>query len=152
MLLNTCMAYSGKYNPTYPNKYKGDPTNIIYRSLWERKLMKYLDNHPDVLEWASEEFCIPYRSPLDGKMHRYFPDFYVKKRGVGGTIDELVIEVKPSKHLKEPPAPKRKTRRYFGEMARYAVNQRKFEVAEQFCHARGLKFIIMTEKELDIKW
>ena len=71
--------YQGKFNPKNPHKYKGDFTNIIYRSGWELKLMSYLDKHPHVTKWNSEEIIIPYRSCVDGKMHRYFPDFYVEK-------------------------------------------------------------------------
>jgi hypothetical protein len=73
------MAYSGKYNPINPKKYKGDTSKVIYRSLWERKLMVYCDNTKSVLEWGSEEVIIPYVSPWDGKVHRYFPDFYMLK-------------------------------------------------------------------------
>ena len=73
------MAYSGKFIPKHPDKYRGDPSNVIYRSLWEFKLMKYLDDHKEIVRWSSEEFCIPYRSPIDRKMHRYFPDFWVEK-------------------------------------------------------------------------
>ena len=72
------MAYKGKYRPTRPYKYKGDPTNIIYRSLWERKFMQYCDSTTNVLEWGSEEIALPYRSPIDNKVHRYFPDFILK--------------------------------------------------------------------------
>ena len=71
------MAYRGKYYPSFPRKYKGDPTNIIYRSLWERKFMVYCDKNTNILEWASEEIAIPYRSPIDNRVHRYFPDFYM---------------------------------------------------------------------------
>lgn len=73
-------TYKGRYKPKHPQKYKGDPSNIIYRSSWELKFMKWCDMRPDVLEWQSEEFFIPYKHPIDGKMHRYFPDFYVKVR------------------------------------------------------------------------
>ena len=59
------MSYKGKYKPTNPSKYKGDPTNIIYRSLWERRLMSYLDKHPDVIQWSIEEFCIGYRNTIE---------------------------------------------------------------------------------------
>lgn len=145
------MAYSGKFQPKHPEKYKGDPSRIIYRSLWEFKLMKYLDSHSDVVSWASEEFCIPYRSPIDGRMHRYFPDFWVKKINKSGIIEQVVIEVKPQKHIDPPKEPKRKTRRYMGEVARHAINMRKFEVAERFCSERGMKFQLITEKELNIK-
>ena len=84
-------------------------------------------------------------------MHRYFPDFWVKKKNSSGIIEQVVIEVKPQKHIDPPKTPKRKTRRYMGEMARHAINQRKFEVAEEFCNKRGMKFQLMTEKELNIK-
>ena len=69
------MAYKGKYRPTHPSKYRGKPTNIIYRSLWELKFMKYCDSNKNILEWGSEEVIVPYRSPIDNRYHRYFPDF-----------------------------------------------------------------------------
>ena len=70
------MAYKGKYLPSYPRKYKGDYRNIIYRSLWERKFMRYCDLNENVLQWGSEEICLPYRSPIDNKIHRYFPNIF----------------------------------------------------------------------------
>ena len=145
------MAYSGKFKPKNPSKYRGDTSRIIYRSLWELKLMKYLDSHSDVLRWASEEFAIPYKSPIDGRMHRYFPDFWVEKINKNGSMEQVVIEVKPQKHIDPPPTPKRKTRRYMGALARHAINMRKFEVAEEFCRKKGMKFQLITEKELNIK-
>jgi hypothetical protein len=68
-------TYKGRYSPKNPGKYKGDPTGIIYRSLWERKLMVYLDENKSIIQWSSEEIAIPYISPLDIRYHRYFPDF-----------------------------------------------------------------------------
>ena len=65
------MSYKGKYYPSYPKKYKGDPTNIIYRSLWERKFMVYCDKNEKILEWGSEEIALPYRSPIDNKLCLY---------------------------------------------------------------------------------
>ena len=88
------MSYSGRYNPTNPRKYKGNPMKIIFRSLWERKLMVYCDTNKNVMEWGSEEIIIPYRSPLDGRVHRYFPDFYMKVKSKEG-IKKFIIEVKP---------------------------------------------------------
>ena len=85
------MAYSGKYRPTNPRKYKGDPTNVIYRSLWERKFMQWCDLNSNIMEWGSEEFFIPYRSPVDKRVHRYVPDFYVKCRTTIGTTAKYVI-------------------------------------------------------------
>jgi len=113
--------------------------------------MKYLDVHPDVLSWASEELIIPYVSPIDGRVHRYFPDFYVMKKNQEGIIEEIVIEVKPSKQLQPPKKPAKMTRKYVNEMRTYAINQKKFQTAEEFCRKRGLKYMIMTEHELGIK-
>jgi len=96
------MAYKGKYQPSFPEKYKGDPTNIIYRSLWERKFMVYCDKNENVLEWGSEEIALPYRSPVDGRMHRYFPDFYIKVKESNGNIKKYLIEVKPKKPKDKP--------------------------------------------------
>ena len=140
------MAYSGKFVARNPKKYKGDPNNIIYRSLWELKPMKYLDSHTQIVNWSSEEFCIPYRSPIDRRMHRYFPDFWVEKENG----EQLVIEVKPKQHLVPPKKGKRQTVKYLREMRTFAVNQRKFEVAEEFCNNRGMKFMIMTQDDLGV--
>ena len=96
------MSYKGKYYPSFPRKYKGDPTNIIYRSLWERKFMVYCDKNQNILEWASEEIAIPYRSPIDNRVHRYFPDFYMKVKETNGKIKNYVIEVKPAKQTIPP--------------------------------------------------
>jgi hypothetical protein len=144
------MSYKGFFRPKNPGKYKGNPNNVIYRSSWELKLMVHLDSHPDVLEWSSEEFCIPYRSPIDGKLHRYFPDFFVKKRNPEGITESLVIEVKPKIQV-IPPTPKKKlTRKYLNEVKTYGINSAKWKAAQEFCELRKWKFIIMTEKELGV--
>ena len=109
------MSYKGKYYPSFPRKYKGDPTNIVYRSLWERKFMVYCDKNQNILEWASEEIAIPYRSPIDNRVHRYFPDFYMKVKETNGRIKNYVIEVKPAKQTKPPKKPKRQTKGYIRE-------------------------------------
>ena len=43
------MAYKGKFTPKNPQKYKGNPKNIIYRSSWERRFMSYCDKTKEVL-------------------------------------------------------------------------------------------------------
>ena len=145
------MSYKGKYYPSYPRKYKGDPTNIIYRSLWERKFMVYCDKNDNILEWASEEIAIPYRSPIDNRVHRYFPDFYMKVRERGGKVKRYVIEVKPAKQTKPPVKPKRQTKGYIREAYEYAKNQAKWKMAREFCADRQWEFKVVTEKELGIK-
>ena len=144
------MSYKGKYYPSYPRKYKGDPTNIIYRSLWERKFMVYCDKNQNILEWASEEIAIPYRSPIDNRVHRYFPDFYMKVKEFNGKIKRYVIEVKPAKQTKPPAKPKRQTKGYIREAYEYAKNQAKWKMAREFCADRQWEFKVVTEKELGI--
>ena len=140
-----------KYYPSYPNKYKGDSTNIICRSTWERKFCRWCDLNESILEWGSEEFYIPYISPLDNRVHRYFPDFIIKVKESTGQIKTYVIEVKPKKQTRPPKTPKRKTKSYLYECKTYAVKQAKWKAAVEFCEDRRIKFKIITEDELGIK-
>jgi hypothetical protein len=146
------MAYKGKYKPKFPKKYKGDPTNIIYRSLWERHCMVYFDQNPNILKWCSEEVVIPYKSPIDGRWHRYFPDFLIQVRTKEGDIDTILIEVKPHKETKEPAKRKRITKNYLYEVQTFGINSAKWKAAEEYCADRKWKFMILTEKELGIKY
>ena len=139
------MRYQGKYRPRLPRKYKGDPNKIIYRSSWEYKFMKWCDNTPSVEEWGSEEIAIPYISPVDGKKHRYFPDFYVK---VGKK--RYIVEVKPLYQTKEPKVQRKNTKTYIREVFTYGVNQAKWESARKFCDEVGWEFMLITEKELKV--
>lgn len=146
------MAYKGKYKPKFPKKYKGDPTNIIYRSLWERHCMVYFDQNPNILKWCSEEVVIPYKSPIDGRWHRYFPDFLIQVRTKEGDTDTILIEVKPHKETKEPAKRKRITKNYLYEVQTFGINSAKWKAAEEYCADRKWKFMILTEKELGIKY
>ena len=142
-------TYKGWFNPRHPTKYQGDADNIIYRSTWERRVMKWLDEHPNVLWWSSEELAVPYKSPIDNKMHRYFPDFIAKMRLKDGKVMTYIIEVKPMAQTKMP-IQKRKTKRFLQEMATYAVNQEKWRAADIFCQEHGWKFLVVTEQELGL--
>ena len=143
-------TYKGYYKPRNPNKYKGDPSNIIYRSSWERMCMVYFDNNPNVLQWGSEEVVIPYRSPIDGRLHRYFPDFLIKVRTAKGSTDTILIEVKPYNQTQPPQKRSRKTKKYINEVATYGINTSKWHFAKEYCKDRGWKFQIITEKELGL--
>jgi hypothetical protein len=143
------MSYKGRFKPKNPKKYNGSADNIIYRSSWELRVMKYLDESPNIIWWASEELAIPYRSPVDQKMHRYFPDFIVKVREKTGLIMTYILEVKPDKQTKVP-VQKRKTQKYLQEAATYAINQEKWRAADIFCQDHGWKFKVVTEKDLGI--
>ena len=144
------MAYKGKFQPSNTGKYRGDHRNIIYRSLWERKFMVYCDRNPNILEWGSEEIVIPYRSPLDGRIHRYFPDFYIKVRETGGKIQKYIIEVKPKKQCVEPKKKKERTPAYIREVTEYAKNQAKWTAAKEYCKDHLLQFKILTEDNLGV--
>ena len=145
------MAYKGKYYPKFPHKYKGDPTTITFRSLWERKYMNWCDKNSNILEWSSEEIIIPYISPVDNKIHRYFPDFYTKIKETDGKIRKYIIEVKPLKQTLPPKKPKRQTKGYIREAYEYAKNQAKWKMAKEFCADRQWEFKVVTERELGIK-
>ena len=144
------MAYKGKYIPINPKKYIGNSSQIIYRSLWERKLMVYCDRNDNIIEWGSEEVIVPYRSPWDGKMHRYFPDFYMKVKQTNGKHKKFIIEVKPKAQCKEPTkTPKRKTRKWYKEVQTWGINQAKWKSATDYCENRGMEFKILTEDHLN---
>ena len=138
------MSYKGKFQPSYPNKYRGDHRNIIYRSLWERKFMIYCDLNENILEWGSEEIALPYRSQLDNRVHRYFPDFYIKVKEKNGRLKKMLIEVKPFKQTKEPITQKKKTRSYIYEVTEYAKNQAKWAAASEYCKDRKWEFKVLT--------
>ena len=141
-----------RYKPEYPRKYKGDPNNIICRSSWERKFCRWCDLNENILEWGSEEFCIPYRSPIDRRIHRYFPDFIIKVREQTGDIKRYVIEVKPKKQTRPPvQTSKKRTKTYINEVKTYAVNEAKWKAADEWCKDRLLEFKIITEDQLGIK-
>ncbi len=142
------MAYKTKYLPENVTKYMGNPTKIVCRSTWERKMCKYLDNNVNVLRWASEELSIPYLSPVDNKMHKYYPDFIAEVRTKTGDVKTFLIEVKPYKQTKPPVIKKRKTKSYDTNMKMYAVNEAKWEAAKKLCNDNQWEFTILTENEL----
>lgn len=142
----------GKFKPKNPQKYKGNPTEIFWRSSWELKLMLYLDEHKDVISWGSEEIIIPYRSPLDNRIHRYYPDFIVTKINSEGKRETAIIEVKPAKQTVPPKIREKVTKSYITEVKTWGVNEAKWKAALEFCKDRGWTFHIFTEKELGIKF
>lgn len=143
--------FQGRFRPKNPNKYLGDSENIIYRSSYEYRIMMYFDDNPSVISWASEEFSIPYVSPVDRNWHRYFPDFIVKAKGKDGKIKTIVIEVKPYAQTIPPSYGQKPSRRYLNEIMTWGVNEAKWEAAKEFCLDRGWEFQIITEKDLNIK-
>jgi hypothetical protein len=142
-------AYKGKYKLRNPQKYIGDKDNVVYRSLWERKLCTYFDNNSSVLEWGIEPFSIPYFNPLDKKSHNYWIDFWIKVKEKDGKICEKLIEVKPYKLTQAPVLKEGKAKRkYLKEMEIWVKNNSKWKAAKALCEQKNWEFVIITEKNL----
>lgn len=138
------MAYRGKYKVKNPDKYVGDHTKVVYRSLWERNAFRWLEDNPDVIKWNSEDVVIPYICATDSKRHRYFVDlFFEMKNG-----DKYLIEIKPKRETSPPKNPGKRTKKYLSEQLTYAKNVSKWKAAQQFALDNGVKFQVWTEETL----
>ena len=150
------MGYKGKFKPKNIAKYKGDFSAITYRSLWELRFMRYLDSTSSIIKWSSEEIAIPYLSPLDGKRHRYFPDFWIRIKSSDGTIKERLIEIKPKIQTQPPkggpPTDRKKRRRYIREVKTWGINEAKWKYATEWCNKNDMEFKILTEDHLNITY
>jgi len=150
----------GTFKPKHLEKYKGDPTNIVWRSWWEFTVMSRFDNNPNVIEWSSEEVIIPYRTLLDEqyeiknklpyrRYHRYFVDFYVKVKDRSGKVNKYLIEVKPLKETKAPQRAEFRTEpSYQKAMRTWVINSAKWKAAREYCADRGMGFLIQTEEDI----
>ena len=141
--------YKGKYKVKNPQKYIGDSTNVIYRSLMELNFMKWCERSEKVLKWNSEEVVIPYISPMDKKRHRYFPDFLIQTNK-GWTLIEVkpLIQTKPPKKILIEKVTLKKKRRYVKAVKTWLINEAKWNAAKKVCEVNGWKFELMTEKQL----
>lgn len=136
-------AYRGKFSPQNPSKYVGDVDNIIFRSSWERNLFRWCDMNSDVLQYSSEEIVIPYRSKVDGKMHRYFVDMVIKFK----TGAKVLVEVKPESFLKMPKKGKNQMR-FIDEAKEYAKNVAKWQAADEWAKKHDMVFQVWTQETL----
>jgi len=142
--------YHGKYPVQNVSKYIGNPYDCTYRSSWERKLMLHLDESSTVISWGSEPFAIPYRSPVDNRMHKYYPDFIVKAKSSNDKYIITLIEVKPYAETNPPKSQGKRKERYIMEMETYLINQAKWKAAEELCKQKGWRFFVATEKNLGV--
>lgn len=138
----------GLFKPKNPEKYVGDVTKICFRSSWEKKFFIWADKNPDVVNWMSEELVIPYVSPIDNQIHRYFPDMAIRVKQRDGSLVNYLIEIKPDIQTKPPKRGKRSTDKYIQDLSTYAVNQAKWKQAEAYCKKKGMHFMILTERHL----
>tara|TARA_B100000131_G_C17617486_1_gene410359 strand:+ start:84 stop:527 length:444 start_codon:yes stop_codon:yes gene_type:complete len=144
-------SIKSRFKPLHPSKYKGNSSNIICRSSWERKFCQWCDRNSSIIYWASEEVSIPYVSPKDNRVHRYYPDFLIKVQEKNNKVKTYIVEVKPKKQTLPPKPRKRVTKSYLYECTTYAVNQAKWKAAGEFCKDNRIEFKIVTEDELGIK-
>lgn len=138
------MVYQGKFKVKDPSKYKGDFTNVFYRSSWELSIMMWCDSNSFVKQWSSEELVIPYLCPTDNSFHRYFVDFVI-------TFQDnrtYWIELKPDKYTKPPTKPKRANKKFVTETLQYVKNQAKWKTANDYANKHGASFQVWTENTL----
>ena len=143
--------YQGKYKPQIPSKYAGDPTDIIYRSSWELRFMRWCDQNSAVVKWSSETTVIPYICPTDNRPHRYFVDFKIQVKDKSGNLKTYLVEIKPDIQTRPPQQPKKKTKRYITEVMTWGKNDAKWKAAKEYCMDRGYEFVILTEYHLGLK-
>lgn len=144
------MFHKRKFTPIFPEKYSGDPTNIIMRSSWETKFANWCDKNPSIIKWHSEETVVPYRCQTDNRLHRYFIDFKIDVKNTAGEIKTYLVEVKPAMQTQPPKFPGRRTQRYLTESMTFIKNQSKWKAATEYCKDRGWEFKIITEHDLGI--
>lgn len=145
------MAYKGLFKPKNIEKYQGDSSKIIYRSLWERKFMVFCDNNKNILKWSSEEIIIPYVS-IDEKIHNYYVDFWIKIKTKLG-IETFLIEIKPLKQCQPPKIKNNEkiSKKELEEIKKWNINTKKWLYAKKFAEEKNWKFKILTENHLNIK-
>jgi hypothetical protein len=140
------MKHQGRYRVKNTSKYKGDFTQVFYRSSWEKYAFRWCDDNSNVIEWSSEEVVIPYLYEVDKKYHRYFMDLKIKMSD-GKTF---LVEIKPEGQTK-PPTGQRRTKRYLNEGMTYVKNMNKWQAASEYAKDRGWHFVIWTEKNEPLK-
>ena len=131
----------GQYVVQNPSKFVGSKMPFA-RSSWETAFMRFCDNHPNIVKWASENVKIPYRHPLTGKITNYVPDFmvqYIDKNGK--TLVEL-IEIKPKSQTIIENAKGR------GDKIATTINAAKWTAANEWAKAKGMHFKVITEDQI----
>jgi len=136
----------GIFTPKNKDKFIGSYAN--YRSGLELKFMRFCDNNPNVVRWGSENVIVPYISPLDGRVHKYYVDNFViiKENGI---LKNYLIEIKPSKQTQPPKTNYKKKEHLIYEQSAWIINSAKWAAARELCKKRGFEFLILTEKHLN---
>lgn len=132
----------GYYEAKNPEKYVGDINKIRYMSSWELSFNKFLDGNPNILRWSSENVAIPYIKPTDGRLHKYYPDYWIEYRDQNGVILQEILEIKPKKQTSLGRNPSTY------DQLTWAINVAKWTSCKKFCESKGIKFRILTEDSL----
>jgi hypothetical protein len=138
----------GKFKPINPHKYEGNPMNIIFRSSWELKFLRWCDSNQSIIKYSSEEIVVPYLCPTDNRWHRYFPDAKIVIKDKLGNIITYLVEIKPFAQTKPPVIPKKKTKRYINEVMTWGKNEAKWKFCDKYAKERGWQFMVITEHDL----
>ena len=138
------MSYRGKYTIKKPEKYAGDASNVVFRSLWERNAFRWCENNPNVKLWNSEGVVVPYKCSVDNKLHRYFVDLLIEM----DNKKVFLVEIKPKSQTMPPKKKSRKTKRYINEVVTFSKNQDKWNAADKFAKHNGWQFQVWTEETL----
>ena len=141
----------GYYKIQNPEKYMGNPNKVSFRSSWEYSFMVYLDNNPKIIKWGSETVVIPYT--LDGKIHRYYSDFYYEiLKNDDNLMEKVIVEIKPMSEVFEPKRPKNETlksmQNYEYSILMWMKNRCKWDAAISFAKQRSMTFVVITEEHL----
>ena len=120
-----------KFTRSKPNTSKlyseYEDVEIYLDSSWEAAFFLYNSLLNDnVIMIYREPFSIPYINPEDNTVHMYFPDFLV----IYNDGSQELIEIKPESNLENE------------------VVKSKNKVAIDLCYLTGIKFRLVTDKEI----
>jgi len=132
----------GLFQPKNTNKYVGKKTPK-YRSSWEFAFMRFCDNNPGVMQWASESIKIPYRHPFTGKYTVYVPDFFIVYVDKNGKKNAEMIEVKPMSQTNMESAGKS-----LAKKKQVVINMAKWQAAGAYAKQRKIGFRVVSEEQL----
>ena len=104
--------------------------------------MRNCDTNANILSWGSEEFKIQYWNPVKNRVANYFPDFIIKYRDQAGVVITEVIEIKPYKQSVTT-----KNMSTYDKLS-LIVNHAKWQAAVAVCESHGIRFRVVTERDL----
>lgn len=164
----TTRFHQGYFYPRHPEKCLSREN--IYRSSWESLFMRWLDDNPEIVRWASEpvgikylnpvaniQYCkennLDFKDPRNWKLCTYYVDIWYEVKQKDGSIKKVFGEIKPWSQTQKPKpinenASLKEHRAYNRAANDYLVNMAKWKAAIREFRSRGCDFVIITEKTL----